>query len=306
LEKELESWIEQDPSLVNPDLLIVGRQLHVEAGILDLLALDRLGNYWAVIEIKRGNVRRETITQAIDYAACIHGMSNEELQIHVEAYLRSTNQSLSKFLKVNALDKTVFDQANRNLVLYVVGTGRDPHLDRMANFLKTSGSQVNIVTFDTYEDGEGNWTLARDMEALTEEGVFAPTSQPKQAPVNPADAMLEMLIAKAYKNGIGEGFELIYKAASQHGLFPRLYSDSIMYAPIADKRRFLIFTPVTKKNGDYIFSYKPEAFSEFFPVNRVRALSIMGVTSTQKMTLDNARKFVEKLDRLFEVINNNS
>ena len=37
LERDLEDWIEQDPSLMQADLTIVGRQLHTAAGPLDLI-----------------------------------------------------------------------------------------------------------------------------------------------------------------------------------------------------------------------------------------------------------------------------
>jgi len=92
LEKQLEEWIERDPRLVHPSLFVVGRQIRVESGILDLLAIDQIGR-WAVIEIKRGNVTRNTITQALDYAACIDEMPTEELTRAVQSYLQTRNRN---------------------------------------------------------------------------------------------------------------------------------------------------------------------------------------------------------------------
>jgi RecB family endonuclease NucS len=43
LETQLESWIEQDPDLVQFGLRILGRQVRVETGPMDLLALDPQG-----------------------------------------------------------------------------------------------------------------------------------------------------------------------------------------------------------------------------------------------------------------------
>ena len=48
IEKQLEDWIEADPSLIQADLKIVARQLLVEGGYLDLLALDHQGRWVAV------------------------------------------------------------------------------------------------------------------------------------------------------------------------------------------------------------------------------------------------------------------
>lgn len=42
--KDLESWIENELSIIGPDLFIIGRQVITKSGALDLLALDRNGN----------------------------------------------------------------------------------------------------------------------------------------------------------------------------------------------------------------------------------------------------------------------
>src|SRR5690349_17857762 len=70
LERQLEDWIERDPDLLEGGLKILGRQVPLEAGSLDLLGLDVQGR-WVVIELKRGQVHRDTVAQALDYAACV-------------------------------------------------------------------------------------------------------------------------------------------------------------------------------------------------------------------------------------------
>ena len=73
-EQNLEEWIEADPELLQVGLTIVGKQIRVEGGRLDLLAIDPQGR-WVIIEIKREQLRRETIAQIIDYASCLATMS---------------------------------------------------------------------------------------------------------------------------------------------------------------------------------------------------------------------------------------
>jgi Endonuclease NucS C-terminal domain len=68
LEKVLEDWIAENPGLIDRNLLVIHRQLHVEGGVLDLLCVDLQGRA-TVVEIKRGRLIRETIAQAIDYAS---------------------------------------------------------------------------------------------------------------------------------------------------------------------------------------------------------------------------------------------
>jgi RecB family endonuclease NucS len=60
LEKSLEDWIAEDPPLLQAGLVVVGKQIDLEGGRLDLLAIDPQGR-WTIIEIKRGTLRREAI-----------------------------------------------------------------------------------------------------------------------------------------------------------------------------------------------------------------------------------------------------
>jgi hypothetical protein len=41
-EKHLETWIEHDPTLVSPDLQLIGRQVRLDTGFLDILGIDNL------------------------------------------------------------------------------------------------------------------------------------------------------------------------------------------------------------------------------------------------------------------------
>ena len=65
---DLEAWIEADPSIVRPGLLLIGRQVMTSSGPLDLLAVDRSGDL-VIIELKRDRLPREALAQAIDYAS---------------------------------------------------------------------------------------------------------------------------------------------------------------------------------------------------------------------------------------------
>ena len=72
---DLESWIASNPSIIGPDLIIIGRQVQTKSGPLDLLAVDRNGNL-VIIELKRDILPRIALAQGIDYASDIaDGMS---------------------------------------------------------------------------------------------------------------------------------------------------------------------------------------------------------------------------------------
>ncbi|MEP7293319.1 MAG: endonuclease NucS domain-containing protein [Chloroflexota bacterium] len=305
-EKLLENWIEQDPSLLSAGLSIVGRQLKIEAGRLDLLGLDPVGN-WVIIEIKRGDVRRETITQAIDYAACIKAIESTELQTHVDTYLRTRHSSLTQFLKQRGWDETIFDE--HNMIMYVVGTSRDPHLDRMAAFLNMANLAINIVNFDVFENEQGEQIMVRQLTELETGTKARPAAKQIQVISNPQapvdDTELQRLFEVAEKNGVGREFRFVYEQATKHGLYPRLYKWSIMYTPPTNKTRVLIYVSVKRKYGGYDIWIGAKVFAEFYPVLEKDAVSILGEDRRVSLKLEDLKAVFSNLDKLFVLIDKN-
>jgi hypothetical protein len=295
LEKHLEDWIEQNPSLIHFNLTIVGRQMHVDAGYLDLLGLDPFGN-WVVIEIKRGNVRRETITQALDYAACIAEMPTKALKAKIEAYLLTRQTSLAATLSDFGLDNEVFD--NRTVHVYVVGTGRDEGYERLARFIKNS---ISIITFDVFVDMNDNITLVREIEELDAQ----PTS--KSPEINTADTVtFEKLLSIAKQNKIGEQFQMIYDVATKYGLYPRLYKWSIMYTPPQHKNRCCVVAWVKPVRGLLKAYAIPETISEFFNISEQEVVDILGFKDRIDLNLSDTKQFCTNLEQLFKRIQENS
>lgn len=165
LERELEEWIEREPSLLESGLEIVGRQVHVEGGIIDLLALDVQGR-WVVIEIKKGSLYRDTVVQALDYASCIAKMDLQELQGKVNDYLKSVGRGNNKSEGAlsDRIDGERADGKDREVAVYVVGTGQDPSLERVLDYLGGKSQRVfNAVLFNVFEFGSGHRFLVREL-----------------------------------------------------------------------------------------------------------------------------------------------
>lgn len=305
LEKHLEEWIEQDPRLVDESLFVVGRQVHVDAGILDLLAIDQTGR-WAIIEIKRGNVSRETVSQALDYAACIDSMSSGELEKIVENYLKTQKRTLARFLKQMQLSKSIFDE--RELVVYVVGTGRTQDLDRVIAFLKKRTTiPFNVVNFDVFENENDERIISRQLTGIDTEQPLKPiTSKPERTSKTPSERPeINKLMKMADQNGVGKEFRLIYDAAIAHGLYPRTYANSIMYAPQANKTRVLICAWAKPRQKQFdIFIYTP-GFAEFFPISERDAKKVIGSNRRVTMTMSELQEFIKTLNTLFKKINEN-
>jgi hypothetical protein len=153
----------------------VGRQITTDAGNLDLLGIDPQGR-WFVIELKRGLVNRDTIAQAIDYAACLSEMPSDVLAQKLNAYLAKQlgGQTLEKLLaeRPAAMDAFLGD---REVLIIVVGTGRDPRLERVEAYLKDR-LPIRVVTFSVYEAGAVGQILLRELsEYESESGEIPPT-----------------------------------------------------------------------------------------------------------------------------------
>jgi Holliday junction resolvase-like predicted endonuclease len=163
-ERDLEEWIERDPALLERGLVIVGRQIRLEGGPLDLLALDPQGR-WVLIEIKRERLRREVVTQAIDYVSCLHRVEPDWLRVRCDAYLRSkssTDTLESLFRQRGRSLESAWD--DRDVVIYLVGTSIDAGLERMVGFLVGQAElSVRMVTFAVFRNTRGELTLAREI-----------------------------------------------------------------------------------------------------------------------------------------------
>ncbi|MBK9751362.1 MAG: DUF91 domain-containing protein [Chloroflexi bacterium] len=302
LEKQLEDWLERDGGLIQAGLCIVGRQVHTPVGILDLLAVDRWGR-WSVIEIKRGSVRRETLTQALDYAAYLADITPEALRDAVTAYLQKRHVPLGAFLKELQLDETIFNQP-RDIQVYVVGTGRDESFDRLAKYTKFQENPVNAVTFSVYENSGGERLLLRELTDLdTTPTVVTLEDDGEKPQVTTSLAKLQTVFAQADHYGCGQAFRLVYEAATSVGLYAKLYSRSIMFAPMRNRNRMVMYMPVKSNKGSKLRIYiYAQAWAEFYPVTPNEVIKYLGKDGDQFFDLAGAQAFAQQLKKLFELI----
>jgi Holliday junction resolvase-like predicted endonuclease len=296
LERDLEAWIEKDPNLLRAGLVIIGRQITLEGGRLDLLALDPLGRL-AVIEIKRGELRRDTVAQAIDYASSIASLSLEELHRKANEYLSKTgNKTLQVLLDERGAGDYI-NEDSKDIYIFIVGTGKALGLERMVNYLADKYQlPITLVSFEVFEVEGQHRILVRELtEADDTENrqVFKPSLKTE----NPS---LEELCKIADSSGVGEEFRNILKAAERHGIYPRPYKHSIMYTPQSNKSRML-FTVNTKpdKSGNLKIWLDPKTLAEFYPISEEDAVARLGEQKQQEMTKLQVEKLILELDDIF-------
>ena len=294
LERHLEDWIESDPNLLQPGLQIVGRQLQVIGGKLDLLGLDPNGRL-VVIEIKQGSIHREAIAQGLDYVACIGAMSAGELETKCDKYLQEKKAgSTLRELLSSASQLDQLDPLNREVLLYVVGTKEDKSdgVDRISQLLKPHIS-VSSIVFQIYAMADGQRILLRE-RVDSDDGV---TTKGGAVPV----ITLESVKEQADLASTGPDFRKICDAAIGFDLHLRLWKSSVMFAPERSKNR-MIFTvwakPANKKLKVY---FSAEAMAEFFPISIAEATAIFGVDGFRELDHEAVDKFLSQLKQVFEV-----
>ncbi len=298
LEKHLEEWIESDPDLLQAGLKVVGRQVDIEAGRLDLLAIDIQGR-WVVIEIKAGTIYRETVAQALDYASCVATMPYDELSQKANTYLETRKATTGDTPIEELLDERQAEDVadeTRDVLIFVVGTGRAPGLERMVDYLSgTFDVPISVVSYQVYETSEGQRILVRE---LTEPETTPPV------PARKPRTTVEEICARADQSGTGREFRAILEAARKHNLYPRPYKQSIMYTAPAKRTRMLFTVWISSKtSGEPSMWIAPDAFAEFYPpLTEEEATSILGPSGGRTMTYADVEAFLANLDRLFERI----
>lgn len=257
---------------------------------LDLLALDPQG-CWVVIEIKKGAVSRDTISQVIDYTACLAAMTEEQVLKVINPQNFGHEKDLRELLKErDALDS--LDPATREVSMIVVGTDRSPELDRMADFLLGRfGIPLSIITFHVF-------SIERDTQVLVRELSEPEFDDYRTSRKSGSTPTLDELQHSAEQNGIGNKFKELRDVAEELGFHARPYKTSVMYTPQSKKSRCLFtvwVNPVENKIKVYLAS---GAFSEFFNVPEQRVEELLGENRWRYFDDQEVRQFEKGLKTL--------
>ena len=77
-EEMLEAVLVANPNILMRGLTLVGRQVPVETGYVDLLGVDEDGRL-VVFELKREKLTRDVVAQILDYCSYLEALSDSEL-----------------------------------------------------------------------------------------------------------------------------------------------------------------------------------------------------------------------------------
>lgn len=156
---DLEPWLASNPEIIGTDILIIGRQVMTKSGPIDLLGVDRSGNT-VIIEIKRGELPRETLAQAIDYASDVAEWTVERLNEICTDYTKRTFEEAF----AEAFPDTDMENLNVNSTqrIVLVGFSIEASLERMIEWLSDSyGVNVNAIVLSYVKTRGGEELLTK-------------------------------------------------------------------------------------------------------------------------------------------------
>lgn len=159
--EDLQQWVRSQPAILGEDLVLIGEQIPTRTGLVDFLAIDRVGNL-VVVELKRDRLPREVLAQALDYASDIANWDADKVS---EVCVKYTGQALQDLLNESFGDIDLGDLViNKVQRILLVGFSIEEPLQRMIEWLSnTYGVSVNAVVLTYIKTQSGDELIARTM-----------------------------------------------------------------------------------------------------------------------------------------------
>ena len=240
-------------TLIAEGLTLVGRQVSIDDGRLDLLAIDSQDR-WLVIEMKPGMLEYDALTQALYYASSIARLGADELKGKLEPRLGDVGDADTLSARV---EQQLNDEGEeREIAVMLVGAGIHPGLERMEQFLGRFGLPISVVSFDVFEVAGGQQLLIREV-----------VDQPAELPAPRRRLTEDAIRRRAVDVGVGEQFDRFVRMAEEAGLKVQPQRASVRIAPPANRTRFLMYArPQTGDGGGELLIHAgPKQFAEFYP-----------------------------------------
>ena len=264
LERHLEDWIVNDVTLIGEGYTLVGRQVSIYDGRLDLLAIDSRDR-WLVIEIKPGRLDSGALGQALYYASSLARLDADELRRKLEPNLGKFGDAKTLSGKV---ERQLADEGEeREIAVLLVGAGVHSGLERMNEFLSRFDVPIGVVNFEVFKLDDGPQLLIREV-----------VDEPTEAD-GPNGYAVETIRAYAEEVGVREQFDRFVKMSEEAGLPVQPQRASVRVAPPANRTRFLMYAGprASASGGELGIWVGPGQFAEWFPhIDEDKAVAALG------------------------------
>lgn len=267
LEQHLEDWIAKDVTLIGEGYTLVGRQVSIDDGRLDLLAIDAQDR-WIVIEIKPGRLGSGALGQALYYAASLARLDADELYEKLKGRLGEFGDGDAETLSERVKQQLAGEAEEREIAVLLVGVGIHAGLERMNEFLARFGVPISVVSFEVFELEGGPRLLIREV-----------VDEPTQPTAPKRRYAVEAIRDLASQAGVREQFDRFVQMSKRAGLPVQPQRASVRIAPPANRTRFLMYAgPRAGANGGELGIWVgPWHFAEWFEhINESEATAALG------------------------------
>lgn len=162
-EEQLEEILAKDLSILDENLLLIGRQVPTNYNkFVDLLAMDADGKL-VVIELKRNRTPREVVAQLLDYGSWVRHLADEDITSIFENYIQkyrsdeagiSLDDAFQKHFRLNDMPEAL----NEGHELVIVASELDDSTERIVNYLSDEyGVAINALFFRFFREGNSEY-----------------------------------------------------------------------------------------------------------------------------------------------------
>ena len=212
-EKTLEAWLENDISMLDSSLMVIGRQVSTDFGrVIDLLCIDGSGHI-VVVELKKGRTSRDVTAQALEYAAWVQNLPYSRIKRIADDYLAGRSQGLTldvafqetfgtRLTELMDADPSTLDDHVLEHHILIVAETMDASTEQIVSYLSDRKISINAVTVQHFTSDDGRELIAQvfllepEMAAAKKQSV-SPRSRP---PYVTATKMAEIAEEKGVDN----------------------------------------------------------------------------------------------------------
>ncbi len=176
-EKILEDILAVNPGMLMRRLTLVGRQVQIETGRIDLLGIDDKGRL-TVFELKSERLTRNDVAQVLHYGSYLEGLSESKLATHIAK--ESGKNGIDEITDFVAWYASRWNNdALKPIQMMLVGLGADANARRMVDYLAEQGIDIGITAFHAYARGDG-LLLARQVQTSNDSASVSRSRVSKQ------------------------------------------------------------------------------------------------------------------------------
>ena len=189
-----------DISVLDPDLLVIGKQVRTDLGnVIDLLCLDSAGDT-VVVELKKGRTPREVTAQALDYASWARDLSGKQLSEIADEHFGKPDSLDSAFQE--QFERPLPDELNLGHRSLVVAESIDASTERIVRYLSSLKVPINVATIQHFRDRDDRSFLAQVYLIEPGEAEAKSRSTSRRTPRQTVDGLQEMAKRKWHRRTV--------------------------------------------------------------------------------------------------------